>query len=232
VISPDIARALDDITEALGDLLRDCVFVGGAVTGFLVTDPAAAPPRLTKDVDLVFDFVSYADHVQLSARLRAAGFAEDPTDGVICRWRIRGHRVDIMPMRTPNVFGFSNRWYPEAVVGAHTIGLDSGRTIRVVTAVHFVATKLEAFDGGKRGDMWSSHDLEDVIAVVDGRGTIVEEMARSSGPAIDYVRGRLASLLTDAEFSDAVRGHLTADESGGRRAPVVLRRLRAIAGVS
>jgi hypothetical protein len=93
---------LDDIAEALGDLLEECVFVGGAVTGFLVTDAAAAPPRVTKDVDLVFDFVSYSDHVHLAERLRAAGFAEDRTEGVICRWRVRGHRVDIMPVRTPN----------------------------------------------------------------------------------------------------------------------------------
>ena len=52
--------------------------------------------------------------------------------------------------------------------------VEPGLRIRVVTAPYFVATKLEAFRGRGRGDYISSHDLEDLLAVIDGRDVIVE----------------------------------------------------------
>ena len=45
--------------------------------------------------------------------------------------------------------------------------------IRVVTAPYFIATKIEAFRGRGRGDFLASHDLEDLIFVIDGRSSIV-----------------------------------------------------------
>lgn len=45
----------------LGPLLDELVFVGGAVTGLLVTDSAAGEPRVTVDVDAIAEILSYAD---------------------------------------------------------------------------------------------------------------------------------------------------------------------------
>ena len=45
----------------------------------------------------------------------------------------------------------------------------------MVTAPVFLATKLEAFRGRGQGDFLFSHDLEDLMAVVDGRAALVEE---------------------------------------------------------
>lgn len=53
---------------------------------------------------------------------------------------------DLMPVQ-PDVLGFSNRWYPYAVETAVPVDLGNGVTIRLVAAVAFVATKLEAFAG-------------------------------------------------------------------------------------
>lgn len=41
-----LIRAVDQ----LGDLADDMVFVGGCATGLLITDQAAPPIRITKDV--------------------------------------------------------------------------------------------------------------------------------------------------------------------------------------
>ncbi len=41
--------------------------------------------------------------------------------------------------------------------------------IRIVTAPYFLATKLDAFRGRGKGDYFGSNDLEDIVAVVDGR---------------------------------------------------------------
>jgi len=41
---------------------------------------------------------------------------------------------------------------------------------------YFLATKLEAFDHRGGGDFLLSRDVEDVIAVLDGRPEIVDEV--------------------------------------------------------
>ena len=38
---------------ALRELANDFVFLGGGVTSLLITDPAATPTRLSKDLDAV-----------------------------------------------------------------------------------------------------------------------------------------------------------------------------------
>ena len=48
--------------------------------------------------------------------------------------------------------------------------------IRAVTGPYFCATKLEAFAGRGKGDYQSSHDLEDLIAVIDGRSELLKEI--------------------------------------------------------
>jgi hypothetical protein len=37
----------------------------------------------------------------------------------------------------------------------------------------------EAFDGRGKGDYLASHDIEDIIAVLDGRPVIVDEVKRA-----------------------------------------------------
>jgi len=73
------------------------------------------------------------------------------------------------------ILGFSNRWYRAAMEAATMHHLLRDLEIRVVTAPYFLATKLEAFRGRGRGDFLASHDLEDLIFVIDGRSTIVDE---------------------------------------------------------
>jgi hypothetical protein len=55
--------------------LRDeLVFIGGVVTGLLVTDPAAGEPRVTLDVDAIAEILSYAEYAAFGDRLRNLGF--------------------------------------------------------------------------------------------------------------------------------------------------------------
>jgi predicted nucleotidyltransferase len=64
----------------------------------------------------------------------------------------------------------------QGVATAETRLLPGGLSIRLVAPAYFIATKLEAFFGRGKGDYFGSHDLEDLIAVVDGRLTIVGEI--------------------------------------------------------
>src|SRR5580693_2299199 len=158
---------LDLLIEAarlLKPLLGELVFVGGSTTALLVTDKAAAQVRPTYDVDAIAEISSYAAYADFSERLRQCGFTEDASEGVpICRWRQKKTILDVMPL-DEKILGFSNRWYKPALDSAVVHKLEPDLPIRVVTAVYFCATKLEAFAGRGKHDYQSSHDLEDLMA--------------------------------------------------------------------
>ena len=131
----------------LRPLLSEIVFVGGCATDLLITDPAAAPVRVTYDVDVIAEIASYADYAVFSERLRALKFQEDTTEGApLCRWRYEGLILDVMPL-DEKILGFSNRWYPDALHAAVQVKLASRLTLRAITAPYFVGTKIEAFRG-------------------------------------------------------------------------------------
>ncbi len=65
----------------LGILSDEMVFIGGCTTGLLITDVAAPPIRVTRDVDAIVQVVSLADYHKLSNKLRVKGFSEDVSEG-------------------------------------------------------------------------------------------------------------------------------------------------------
>lgn len=171
---------LESVAQRLGDdLLGELVFVGGAVAGLLITDPAMPAIRPTEDVDLLVQALTLADYHRVEKTLAARGFTHDMSpDAPICRWRVGGVAVDVMPA-LEGILGFSNPWYPLALDTAEPLALPGGTVIRLVAAPVFLATKLEAFSGRGRGDYLFSHDLGDFLAVIDGRDSLVDE-CRSS----------------------------------------------------
>lgn len=91
------------------------VFVGDATISLYADDPAAAEPRPTDDIDVVVELATYTEFSnQLEDRLRQLGFVNDVESGIICRYKIDGLVVDIMPTN-PDVLGFSNRWYKDGI---------------------------------------------------------------------------------------------------------------------
>jgi hypothetical protein len=68
---------LEMAARILEPLLPEIVFVGGCTTALLITDSAAALARVTYDVDVIAEIVSYAGYVAFSERLRAVGLEED-----------------------------------------------------------------------------------------------------------------------------------------------------------
>jgi hypothetical protein len=160
-------------------------YAGGDTLRLVRDAPAYRPEvRPTFDVDVIAEITSYADYATFSERLRALGFREDTSKNApLCRWLIDIMILHVMPIEE-RILGFTNRWYRAAMDAAQGTELEPGLRIRVVTASYFVATKLEAFRGrGRgRGDSTNSHDLEDLLAVVDGRKVIVAEIAGATEP--------------------------------------------------
>ena len=225
----DPNRALfESVVRLLAPVLDDLVFVGGCTTGLFVTDPAAAGVRPTVDVDAIVDVATYAGYATLAERLRALGLGEDTSPGApMCRWRRDGVVVDVMPV-DERILGFSNRWYPTALATAHTLDIADHR-VRLVTPPLFVATKLEAFRGRGRGDFFASHDLEDIVTVIDGRAELPREIAEAPADVRNYIAAELRALLDNRDFLDVLSGFLPPDVASQRRRGVIEARLREIA---
>ena len=202
------------------------VFVGGAVAGLLVTDPLADLVRATKDVDAVVNTNRAMFH-RIEEQVAKRGFQRDVTSDIICRWvhEESGVLFDLMPVDL-NVLGFTNRWYSYAVETAISTDLGNGLSVRMVSAAAFVATKLEAFLDRGKADYITSHDLEDVLNVVDGRVELVIEIAEAPADLRNAVAKTFAQLMKDPDFENVLPGLISQPD----RAGVVMARLKALAG--
>jgi predicted nucleotidyltransferase len=225
---PNLSK-IELIAAALGPLCGQLVFVGGCAVGLLITDSAAAPVRVTFDVDLVARVSALSAYHGIEKEFVRLGFSRDTaSDAPICRWRYRGLEVDLMPTDS-KVLGFANRWYPLAVETAQDLKLPSGTIIRLITAPAFLGTKFEAYSDRGGGDMLASHDLEDIINVLDGRPALLEEVENAPAELRAYLRMRFTELLTAPNFLDVLPGMIFPDESLAERTQVVAERIGLLA---
>jgi len=219
---------LASVARSLRPLLEELVFVGGCTTVLMITDSGAAGVRPTFDVDAIVEISSYAEYVTFSERLRNLGFVEDQTEGApICRWVQREMRLDIMPT-DERILGFSNRWYKFAMQRAQNVLLEHGLMIRTVTAPLFLATKLEAFKGRGNSDYFASHDLEDIIAVIDGRPSLMDmdKVKQTARDLKAYIALEIGNLVRESDFMDALPGYLLPDSANQARLGNLLATLR------
>ncbi len=220
---------LEDAVRLLEPLLGDLVFAGGCATGLLISDAASGGLRVTKDVDTITEVASYSEYVTgLSERLRALGFTEDHSEGApTCRWRHQDLILDVMPT-DERVLGSTNSWFAPAIASAVDVEI-AGLRARVITSAYFLATKLEAFQGRGNDDYRGSHDLEDVIAVVDGRPEIVNEVRAAHANVRGYIASEIRRLLDTRQFLDAIPGFLLPDAASQGRQSILRERLNALA---
>ncbi len=220
---------LELAATGLGELLEDVVFVGGATVTLWITDPGAPPIRPTKDVDVVVEATTRTAFQEFEARLRSRLFIEDQDDGVICRWRHPGGLIlDAMPS-DPSILGFANPWQGAAIPHAIKRELPSGAVIRAMSPPYLLATKLEAFKGRGNGDFLGSRDFADIIALVDGREELVDEVAQAPPNLRAYLSAELADLLANPRFADGLFGALRPDASSQARSDaIILPRLRTL----
>ncbi len=228
--NPNLA-ILETAVERLDSLVDELVFLGGCATGLLLTDPAAPPIRVTQDVDVITEVASIADYYRLADRLRKQGFQESQAeDAPLCRWVAASVVLDVMPT-DPAIIGFGNVWYQPALNAATECRLPSGKFIRMVTGPYFLTTKLAAFSGRGDGDYVMSHDMEDIIAVLDGRPELASEVAATDEHLRDHLRAQFRGLLANDRFVESLSGHLPGDAGSQARLPLLIERLRTLAGL-
>lgn len=228
-----MAKAFEQLKEmiktvalALGDdLLREVAFVGGCTTGLLVTDEFTKEGiRFTDDVDLIINVVGYTGWAAFQDQLKSKGFSVSLEDEVICRMRLGELKVDFMP-DDEAILGFSNRWYSSALDKAQDYKLSDDLVIRLLTPPYFIATKLEAYKGRGNDDPLYSHDMEDIINIVDGRPELINEIKTSGQAICDYIAEEISEILNHDSIDYAIQGVVMGDED---RVDIIIKRLEAI----
>ncbi len=95
-------------SERLRPLLDRLVFVGGATTGLLISDPAAPDIRSTRDVDVIIEIQHYGDYHKLEKELGDLGFRPSQEEAApLCRFEHDNLILDVMPT-DEKILGISN----------------------------------------------------------------------------------------------------------------------------
>lgn len=210
------------VYNALEEMASEVVFVGGATVS-LYTDRPGGETRPTEDVDILVEVAHYSGYAVVEEKLRAKGFVNDVESRVICRYKVNGITVDVMPT-SEDILGFRNRWYKPAFENAVQVTVDTDYKISVFSAPYFLASKLEAFKHRGRNDGRTSSDFEDIIFVLNNRSVIWNELAETRGELRDYFFQELRSLLFNPYFEEWIGANLDYNEQG--RVNYILKNIR------
>jgi hypothetical protein len=222
---------LEFIARRLGDLNNEVVYLGGCTTALFITDPLSLDVRPTRDVDCIVDMISLPKYYEFGERLRKCGFKESMNEDVICRWYCEEAILDIMPT-DEDILKFGNRWYKKAIQNPIAHQLDKDLVIKSVTAPYLLATKIDAFKSRGKGDFFGSHDFEDIITVIAGRVEVVDEIAAEEDALKSHLRDFFNSIITNANFQQALPGHVNDGPITLERVQMVMERLEKIIAIS
>lgn len=205
-----LIEMLDQVAQTLpSDYLNEMVFIGGCTTAlFLDVSNADENIRATYDVDLIVDISTQTEWHKLEQALRRLGFKNDLENGIVCRFKLNQLIVDFMPINQ-DILGFTNRWYEESMQHSLSYTLPSGTVIKILQASYFLATKFEAYKGRGNNDPMSSKDVEDILNVLGGRTSIVEEVYNSSGEIQDYLRLSFQELTSHDDWAYVLQGNVS-----------------------
>jgi hypothetical protein len=194
-----------EVAQVLQHLKQRIVFVGGAVVSLYTDDPAADEVRPTADIDLTVILAGFGEWVRLQEDLATLNIYPDPHGPSICRYKLKDIPIDIIPAEN-SLIGLSNRWYKSGFENLQTVNVH-GETIQILPAPCFLATKFEAFKD-RGNDYRTSHDMEDIIYVLDNRTTIVDEIAQSPADIRHFLQDEFKSIFRKGLMDEVLAAHI------------------------
>ena len=194
-----------EIAEALKSYNNKMVFVGGAVVSLYTDDPAADEIRPTADVDMTLNVVNLSDWSIIQEELGQLGFHPDPFGHAICSYKYKDIPVDIMAAED-GPLGSANRWYR---IGFNDLWKVKVKTqeISILKAPCYLATKFEAFNSRGK-DYRTSHDMEDIIYILDNRLDIVNEIAATEESIKSFLINQLNIIIEKRMLEEVLMAHI------------------------
>ncbi len=194
-----------EVAKALKNIKKDMVFVGGAVVSLYTDDPAADEIRPTQDVDMTLNIINLSHWEKVQAQLLELGFHPDPFGHAICSYKYNDIPVDIMAAED-GPLGPANRWYKIGFENLWTAKAKE-QEIYILSAPCYLATKFEAFND--RGtDYRSSHDIEDIINILDNRINIVEEITKDDTRIEYFIKEQLQNIINNGLMQEVLMAHI------------------------
>ncbi len=181
-------QMLEKAAKLLAALDEKIVFIGGTTIPLYLDEVSAADARSTKDVDCVVNIVpsNKSEYYIFAEKLRLLGLEED-IGGIICRWCYKELIIDIMPTNK-EILGFSNPWYQIGFQESIVYKLPSQQRINIFPVTYLLASKIEAFNSRGKQNLYSSHDLEDIILLLDGCPYIEENIQKADTKVKNFIK--------------------------------------------
>lgn len=195
------------VATALGELNNEVVYVGGATVSLYVPGPQAVYSRPTDDIDVVVELATYSAYSQLLDRLTTKGFRQSHDDAVICRFRLQGFIVDIMPTQDIGM-GSSNRWYQDGFKASIWYNIRPNLAIRILSSAYFLATKLDAYFSRGQQDPYASKDMEDIVFLIDYCPDLRSTISQSDHLLQQNLAYYAQQLRSNQNLTDVVLGHI------------------------
>jgi predicted nucleotidyltransferase len=194
-----------EIAKALKHLKEKMIFVGGAVVSLYTDDLSADEIRPTGDIDMTINLMNYSDWNKMQEELAQLGFYPDPFGHAICSYKYKNIPVDIMPAHDSPI-GPANKWYQWGFDNLQKVKAKD-EEIFILPAPCFLATKFAAFhDRGT--DFRTSHDIEDIVYVLDNRINIVQEIAETHLEVRKFLQSELQKIIALDLLDDVLNAHI------------------------
>jgi len=207
-------EVIKKIAVALDELNDQVVYVGGAVVGLYINDPAADDVRPTKDIDISVDIASLVALEALREELNDKGFTQTSEDHVICRFRYDDIKVDVMNTKAVG-WAPANPWFAPGFHVKQVVEVDKQK-IQILPLPYFLASKFSAFNDRGAKDPRTSHDFEDIVYILDNRLDIVEQLIASPEDVKPFLKNELEAILEDTFKQEAILGNLSYENRNTR----------------
>ena len=191
------------IAKTINSINEKAVFVGGSVAQFYVDSSKTQKIRVTKDVDIVFQVLSFG---QLES-LRDVGFKQKIDNKVLCRFEYLGILVDVMSV---NQIGWApgNKWFESGFIKAEKKTIDDIE-IFLLPLSYYLATKFSAFNDRGINDPYLSHDLEDIVFIADNALDLNVELLENDDEEVRaFLKENFRKMFNISRIYEAVEGHL------------------------
>ncbi len=199
-------KIIQRVSEALGELNDEVIYVGGATVSLYVNDPAADDVRPTKDIDISIKIVSLSHLEEIREKLVTKGFKQTADLDVICRFKLDDILVDVMGTK-PIGWAPANPWFEAGFENREQIDIE-GQTINIMPLPHFLASKFVAHSDRGGNDPRMSHDFEDIIYILDNR-TDWHEIVKNADYGIKtYLIEQFQNILNSNRMQEAILGNL------------------------
>lgn len=215
------------VAKGLDHLLKDMVFVGGAIPELYVSPGREVNEiRQTEDIDCIVEITGRGQYAMLEDQLRALKFVNDRS--VICRWHFENVIVDVMPT-DEKILGFTNRWYKQAIPHAILYYLEHNLSINILPLPFFIACKLEALFNRGIKDLRLSKDWEDLVFLIRHADKIVEEIKNIEQNVQSFITTRFKDLLDRPQIFESIFCALPVNENEPDNITCVSEKLKTIA---